>query len=142
MPFVGLALVLDIAFYDLFVDTNRTHEVTFRPNTVCAPIDFFEKWKLGLHVPSRVLFDKTNYLTDAPAWGNRNQQVEVILVSIDLLELDLRIMLVNGFDSSPNEGLHAVVDDLASVFSRKHNVIVAEKNKVVRSTIDGWHHVL
>ncbi len=49
---------------------------------------------------------------------------------------------MNSFDSGPNEGLRAVADDLASVFSWKHDVIVTEKNEVIRSTIDGRHHVL
>lgn len=130
MPFVGLALVFDVASNDLFVDANRTHEVAFRPNTVGAPIDLFEKGEFGLHVPSRVLFDDTDYLSNAHGGRNRNQQVDMVFVCIDLFELDLRVVLVNGFDSGDDEGLEAVVYNLASVFGRKHEVIVTEKDGV------------
>ena len=130
MPCVGLALVFYVAFNDLFVDANRTHEITLRPNTVCAPVDFFEKGEFGLHASGRVLFDKANYFSNAPAWGNRNQQVDVVFVGVDFLELELRIVFVNGFDSRPNEGLDARVNDLAPVFGRKHDVIVTDKNRV------------
>ena len=130
MPFVGLALVFDIASDDPFVDANRTAKVAFRPNTVGAPVNLFEKRKFGLHISSRVLFDDTDYLSNAHGRRNRNQQVNVIFVCIDLFELDLRVVLVNGFDSGNDEGLDAVVYNLAPVFGRKHEVIVTEKNRV------------
>ncbi len=70
MPSVCLALVFNVASDDLFVDANRTHEVTFRPNTVGAPIDILEEWEFGLHAASSVGFDDTDYFTDGPLWRN------------------------------------------------------------------------
>ena len=39
-------------------------------------------------------------------------------------------MLVNGFDSGDDEGLDAVVYNLASVFGWKYEMIVTEKDGV------------
>lgn len=40
----------------------------------------------------------------------------MVLVGVNGFELELRIMLMDGFDSSPYEGPEAVVDNLAPVF--------------------------
>lgn len=76
------------------------------------------------------MFDDTDYLSNAHGRRNRNQQVNVIFVCIDLFELYLGIMLVNGFDSGDDEGLDAVVYNLASVFGWKYEMIVTEKDGV------------
>lgn len=127
---IGLALVFYVTFYDLFVDTNRTHEVDFRPNTVGAPVDVFEKGKLGLQVTGRVRFDDVYHFANAPCGRDRNQQIDVILACIHFLELELRVMFTDGFDPSQHECLHAVVDNFASVFGRKHKMEVTEKYTV------------
>lgn len=49
----------------------------------------------------------------------------MILVGIDLFELKVRMMFFDCLNSGKNEGLNAVIDDLASIFGRKHNVVVA-----------------
>ncbi len=142
MPSVCLALVFYVASYSGFIDANRGDEVAFRPNTVCAPINLFEKWKFGLHAASSVSLDDTHYFADGPLGRNRDQQVDVILVSVDSFELNLRIVLVDGLDSGNDEGLDAIVDDFASVFGRKYKVIVTEENTVGLTAVDGWHQAL
>jgi hypothetical protein len=52
------ALLLDIASDDAFVHASRTYEVTYRPNTVKAPIDPVKEWKLGPHVTSGIGLDQ------------------------------------------------------------------------------------
>ena len=42
-------------------------------------------------------------------------------------------MFANGFNSSQQEGLHAVVDNLASVFGRKHEM---EVGRDIRSMVN------
>lgn len=123
-------MVFNVSSYDLLVDANRTHKVAFRPNTVSAPIDLLEEWKLGLHAAGSVGLDNADHFADGPARGDRNQQVDMVFVCIDSYELYLRIMLVDGFDFRHDEGLNAVVDELASVFGWKHNVVVAEIDEV------------
>ena len=110
-------------------------KVAFRPNTVCAPIDLAEEWKFGLHTFGRVSLDQPYYFTNLPLGWNRDQQVDVIFVSVDCFELEVRMMLVNGLDSSQNEGLDTRDENLAPVFCRKHDVIVTEKKH--SETYDG-----
>jgi hypothetical protein len=76
------------------------------------------------------LFNDTDYLSNAHGRRNRNQQVDMVFVCINLFELELGIVFVNGFDSGDDEGLEAVVYNLAPVFSRKHEVIVTEIHRV------------
>jgi len=40
----------------------------------------------------------------------------------------LRIVLVDGFDSSDDEGLNTVVDNFASVLGRKHQMVVSSSH--------------
>lgn len=70
MPGIGLDLLFNVASDDVFVGVNYDHEVAFRPNTVGAPIDLLEKWKLGLHAASSVRLDDADYLTDGPDGRN------------------------------------------------------------------------
>lgn len=68
--------------------------------------------------------------------------MNVILVSVDRFELKVRIVLVDGLNSRHDEGLNAFVDDLTSVFGRKHQVVVTNKYTVGLMTIDSWHQAL
>ena len=131
--------MFDITTYRLLVYANSTDEVTFRPNTVSAPIDIFEKWELGLQATSGIGFDEPNDFPNRPLRWNRDQQMDVIQVSVDLLEQEIGVVIFDVLDSSQQEGLDAFVDDLTSVFGRKHNVVVTGKNAVRLSTVDGWH---
>ena len=66
----------------------------------------------------------------------------MILVSVDSSKLNARIVFVDGLNSGHDEGLDARVDNFASVFSRKHQVVVAEEYAVGLMAVDGWHQVL
>lgn len=65
-----LALLVYIVLYCLFIDANSTDEITFRPNTVGAPVDLFEEWDLGFHATCRISFDDTDDLSDRPLGRN------------------------------------------------------------------------
>lgn len=66
----------------------------------------------------------------------------MIFVSVDSLELYLRIMLSDSLNSGDDEGLDASIDDLASVFGRKDNVVVTRKDTVRFVAIYSWHQAL
>ncbi len=65
--------------------------------------------------------------------------MDVVFVSVDSFKLKFRIVLLDSFDSSQNEGLDAFVDNFASVFGRKHQVVITDKDTVRLTPIDGWH---
>ena len=65
--------------------------------------------------------------------------MDVVLVGVDFLEQKIGVVVLDVLDSSQDEGLDAFVDNLASVFGRKHNVIVTDKDTVRFTAIDGWH---
>ncbi len=56
--------------------------------------------------------------------------MHVIFVGVHGLELDVRDVVLDVCNPSHDEGLNAFIDDLASVFGRKHKVVVAEKYAV------------
>lgn len=68
--------------------------------------------------------------------------MDVILISVDGFELEIGIVLVDGLNSGHDKGLDAFVDNFASVFRRKYQVVVTEKYTVGFMAVDGWHHVL
>ena len=71
MPGVSLALVLYVAFDNTFVDADRADEVASGPNTAGAPVDLFEKRKLGFHLLCGVGFDGGDDFADTPTRGDR-----------------------------------------------------------------------
>ena len=130
MPTVFLALVFYVGSYSTFVYANCTDEVAFRPNTVGAPVGLSEEGELGLHTPGSVCFDDTYCFTDGPRGRNGDEQVYVVFVGIDSFEDEFRIVVLGFFDTRDDEGLNPFVDDTASVFGRKHNMVVAEEYAV------------
>ena len=48
-------------------------------------------------------------------------------------------MVFDGLNPRQHEGLDAFVDNLAAVFGRKHNVIVAGKDTMRLTAIHSWH---
>ena len=83
---------------DLFIYAHGAYEVAVGPNTVCAPIDLFEEWELGLQRPGGICFDDANDLTDSLTGWDRHEHVEVVLVRIDLFEDNVRIVVFDSVD--------------------------------------------
>ena len=76
-------MVVYIAFDDTFIDADCANEVASGPNTVGTPIDLFEKRKLGFHTPCRVCLKDCDDFANAPTWGDRGKEVNMIFVCID-----------------------------------------------------------
>ena len=66
----------------------------------------------------------------------------VVFVGIGSFEDDFRVVVLDFFDTRCNEGLNAFVDDTASVFGRKHYMVVTEEYTVGFMTIERWHYLL
>jgi len=142
LPSISLTLLFNVASDRCFIDANRRDKVAFRPNTVSAPVNLFQEWKLGLESSGCVSFDQSNNLTNRPLRWDRDEQMDVILVSVDCFEDEIRVVLFDGLDPDQQEGLDASVDDLASVFGWQHNVEVTDKGTVGLTAIDSLHQVL
>ncbi len=82
----------------MLIDTYRAREVAVRPNTVSAPVNLFEKGKLSLQPTGAIGLDDTNYLTDSVTRGNRDQQMDVVFVSVNLFEDNVRVVVFDSLD--------------------------------------------
>ena len=67
--------------------------------------------------------DDANYFSDRPLRGDRDQQMDVILIGVDLFEYEVRIMLLDSLDLSLKIGQHTRVENFTAVFGRKHKMI-------------------
>ncbi len=56
--------------------------------------------------------------------------MDMIFVGVDGFELEIRIVFRDSLNPPQDKGLNTVIDDGASVFSRKDNMIVTEKDRV------------
>lgn len=62
----------------------------------------------------------------------------MVLVSVNLFEQDIRVVFFDGLDLEQEEGLDAIVDDFASVFGRKDQVVVTQEDGVGVVAVR-WH---
>ena len=96
MPGVIQTLGLDVSPDGLFVNTDRTHEVTSRPNTVGAPLDLFEMRELFFQSPGSVGFEVSDNHPDAFGWWDGGKDMHVVLVGVYFFENNLGMVLRPG----------------------------------------------
>ena len=122
--------MFNVSFNSLLINADRAHKVPFRPNTVCAPIDLFEKWKLVFESPGSVGLDDSDDLANRPLWRDGDKEMDVIKVSVHFLEGKVGIVVNDSSQLQLQVGQHTLVDHLAAVFGRKDNVVVTEIDTV------------
>ena len=108
-----LFLGLDVSSDDVFIDSNRRDKISFSPNTLFVPIDFFQERKLFTQCSAAVLFDGFNNHAYRIFWGYHHIQMDMILfyphlnvdpVRInfpDFLQFYFQITFDSGYDDFP-----------------------------------------
>lgn len=135
MTRVQFALFCNIAFDGVSGDADGGDEISIRPKTVGAPVVILENGKLFFDFACSVCFDEANHGADGHLWRYGDEEMNVVTVVVRLFEIELRIELGN-LDEFPVEVFPEVWgDDGMTVFGRKDEVIVAEIDAMIVSSI-------
>ena len=129
--------MLDVLPDSGFIDTDRGHTVAFRPNSIIAPVYFFEERKLLLEFTGGIRFDEADDTTDAHGGGNGNQHMEVVSIMVDFFE-DNRGVVFMDLEQFPFDmGEEAWIEDISAVFGRKNKVVITEVDAVMKLLVLG-----
>ena len=135
MTRIQFALFCNITFDDVSGDADGGNEIAIRPKTVGAPVVLLEDGKLFFDFACSVCFDEANHGADGHLGRYGNKEMNVVTVVVRLFEIELRIERGN-LDEFPVEVLPEVGgDDGMPVFGRKDEVVVAEIDAVIVSSI-------
>lgn len=98
--------------------------------TITVSGDLLKEAELGLEAPGSIGLDDSNDFTNRPMGRYRDKHMEMILVGANGSKDNVRVVLIYLLDLQLEIGQYTPIENFATVFGRKHNMIVAEEDAV------------
>ena len=86
LPRILRPLVLDVGSDYFLIDAHSGNKVACRPEAVCTPVYFFEKFKLFFHISWAIGFVEPYETSDVHAGWDRYEHVDMVFLVVKLLD--------------------------------------------------------
>lgn len=127
-------LMLDVSFYQIFVEPDRAHKISSRPKMI-SPIDFFLQLRITFEQFYRQLsFQHSHVIRHGNFGWNRNDQVNVIGLNVQFFNQNI-FPFTQHFYIVLNQTFNFSYENSISILRNKNNMIIAFVNRMRQLSI-------